>query len=455
MLHAYVRICATAIACGIALGASTASSETLRQVVTVKRPDLPRRAADAAVAGLAKRAYLEALIGEKMSQTLIDARGDEIRAAFEPVDSVLGGFTVISQQDQPDGTTRVTCEADVDIGQVLVKLVASKVISFSEDAPRILLVPSGAGSDIAVKALRARLGNGLGQAGFTLLAAEATPTASVAKWRSSPEGTAWMQRTVAETRADLVGLIGIVSSAVPSAVGGRVLDVEIQYTVVRPGDNAIVAEQAFSARGSGATALLAEQAVLDDLGPRISADLSGKLASAVFDGGQVIDGSGALSDVITVNIFFRPSSRATSELKGYLEQQGLAVDLGNSSIATIEAEVRNRVGDPGFDSKKVGPADRLIVTGQTTVGRLFDLLNGASLGSEKLKVSVIEYGDNYLGVEILAPTAPPRVPPVSTKPPTSSPSATTPRPLERGDRAASTRPPMVYKKKVASHNKDK
>ena len=77
------------------------------------------------------------------------------------------------------------------------------------------------------------------------------------------------------------------------------------------------------------------------------------------------------------------------------------------------------------------------------MGKLFDTLNAASLGPEKLKVSVIEYGDNYLGVEVLAPAAPRRAPPASGRPkdPVVAPAV-------GGARPAASRPPMVFKKKL-------
>ena len=413
------------------------------------------------VDGLAKKALLEAVIAKKLSPVLVEQRADDVRAAFEPIDELLGGFSVVTREDLDGSRVRVTCEADVDLATALLRMVSSKVLSFEQSPPRILLLPTAGTSAATMRAIRTRLGSTLEAAGFVLLAAEATAAATVLKVKVTPTEVAAMTRQVAETRADLIALVDLTVSPAPSPVGGFVLDGTLQYTVVRPRDNAIVAEHVFNARGSGATQMLAEQALLAEIAPQMGRDLAGRLAEAIFADGDVIDGIGALDGSVTVNVFFRPSAAATSALVDLLRSAGTTVSMGSSALAGLEAEVRNRVGDAGFATKKLTPADRLIVSGRTSVEQLYDLFARGRFGSGRdLRVSVIEYGDNYLGVEILAPAEAPRAAPTarpsrpdagtSAQKPSATGANTPASPGRSAVTQTGSKAPLVFRRKLTS-----
>ncbi len=431
---------------GVCVAAPNAAArpQVARQSVVVARPaDMPRRAADLAADALARKALIESIINERMSPTLLEWRGAEIRNALEPLDALISHFSVVTRESLDGERERLLVDADVDLGAVLLRLVTAKVLTILPEAPRILLVPGPGTSLEMVKAIRSRLRTTLAAAGLELPAVEEVATRFVAPPATSALGVAAVVRQLAETRADLIAIITVNTQQAPSTVGGVVLDATVHFSVVRPNDNAIVGEQAFSTRGAGATRLLAEQAMLDDVSPAVARALGGQICSAVFAGANLIEPSAVLHRAFTVNVFYRPSGAATTALVGYLVGRNLRVHLGSSALADGTGEFHNRVGDARFGATRPAPADRLVVEGDATVEDLYNLLSNARFGSgNAFSVSVIEYADNYVGVEILDERTPPRVPKVVSPPPAAA---------VRAALLASTdgpRPPLQLHKKI-------
>ena len=399
----------------LAASPTLAFAATYRQVVVVDKPaGAPGRAADIAVDGMAQRQLAERFIAERISPVLLDLRGDTVRALLEPAATLLGKFTVISRQEMDATHVRVTCEADVDMAAVILRLVNGKVLTFGDAPPRVLFLAADGTSPAMVQSLRARITGTLGSAGITVLAGEATATGSLhVESRPTPDQIAILTRTTMETRADLIATISYSSSSISSDVGGFIIDATVQYTLVRPRDNAIVAEQVFTSRGSGASADLAQRTVMDEMGPEIARGMAGRIGEAIFADGTVVDPDARLANSVTVNVFARPNSAATNALMTVLRERQLSVSLGDSNLVSVQA-ISNRVGDASTLNRP--PVDRIIVSGKITVTQLFDLFTTMHFGDKNsLQASVADYGDNYLGIEILDKDQP-TIPPVKVRP---------------------------------------
>jgi hypothetical protein len=363
----------------IALGlivASQAGAQVTRQTIIVDRPpNMPRVAAEIAEDADAKKLFIEATILDRFSPKLLRLRGNEIRAALTPSEDLIPDFKVLSREDQ-DGRVKVVAEGDPDLGSVLLRLVNAKVLSFGAEPPRILVASAPGTSAGVAEGLRGRLGSTLGAAGFQLVA-------------GAPRG---------RVGNDLVATIRLTSEPAPSPAGGVILDGALQFTVVRPRDNAVLAEQVLKSRASGASRLLAEQAMLDELAPAMARSLGAQLASAVFASTEIVDPTATLSRKLRLDVYFRPSPVATSSLVNMLRQHQLDVSLSKD---TTQAPVKNRVGDAAFAAKQLHPTERLVVDGAESVSDVYRILSTSQFGRGPYSASVIEYGDDYIGLEIV------------------------------------------------------
>jgi hypothetical protein len=399
-------------------------AQVTRKTVTVNWPvELPRRAAEIAIDAQAQRALIETVVDEKLSRELLMYRSTEIQSALQPLEAYATQFAVISRT--PNGTRmNVLCEAEVDLGAILFALVRANVLTFGQDPPRVLLVPGPNTKLEGVKSIRARLRETLGGAGFQLLAIE--DVASGFKPASPTQGDG-INRQVAGARADVIAVVALKGAQVPSPVGGAVLDASLQFTVLRPQDNKILAEQAFSARGSGATLLAAEEAVYEELGPAMARALGAQLAAAVFAGTEVRDPT-ALAHATNIDVYSRPSPAATAALLAFLKQRDVRVSLASGGGLSSSA---NRT-----------PVDRLVAEGSPGIADIYGWLTGAKFGpAEGFSAVVVAYGDGFVGVEILSAGATPKASEVSAPPQKPAEEAAPPT-------FGGPRPPLLLHRKI-------
>jgi hypothetical protein len=453
MRRACALLLPTFMTAAAGFASSAAEAQPIRKSVVVSRPaDMPRRAADIAADGVARKVLVETVISERMSPALLQLRGDEIRNALEPLDALLGGFSVVNRESLDGNREKLLVEADVDIGAVLLRLVTAKVLTISPEPPSILLVPGPNTSIETVKNLRSRLRATLVDAGLELPAVEQMAPRFAAAPTTSSQGVAAMTRQLTDARVDLLAVVSMRSQQAPSSVGGVVLDSTLAFTVVRPRNNMILAEKTLTTRGAGATRLLAEQAVLDDLGPAMARELGGQLCTAVFAGANLIEPAATLRRPVSVDVFNGRSS-LTSALVDFLVDNKLQVKL-DSARPSGATEIRNLTRATKSTASRPVPTDRLAVSGDATVESLYRLFGGARFGpGGALSASVIEYGDDYIGVEVTdgrtAPAAPktPKTPKLTPPPPPSSPSASAT--VAAAADVAGPRPPLQLHKRIS------
>jgi hypothetical protein len=395
----WVRVAAVALTAAVATP-GVARGDVFRRTVEVDLPaNVAPRLARLDAEAAAKKALAAAYVEDRLSRTLIEARGEQVRQALEPLADLVTDFKVLANDDIGSNRARISCEGDIDSAGIVLRLVTARVLTFGQTPPRVLLTPApGTRADV-VQALRARLTDTLGAAGIRLVAAEVSSAAAPVRGRTDVSQAV---DAAVETRADFVALVSYAAAAAPSPVGGAVLDATIQYTVTRVHDSGIVAEQTFSGRGSGASADLATRMILDTLGPKVARGLAGRLAEGIFGGGSVIDPALPARSLM-VNVYARPDAAATNALVELLRDAGHTVVLGTA-----------RVGAGGTATQT--PADQLIIESPVTIEELYDTFATAKFGNGKmLRASVFEYGADYIGLEIVDRT-PPKNPPVTQRP---------------------------------------
>jgi hypothetical protein len=427
------RLAGRALIIAAALSGSTASAEVFRGTVIVEKPVAAGSslAATRMIEARARRTLVETYIRERLSGVFLGRRSQEVRDALEPLDALLGPLTVASRSDVDEGQVRVICYADIDAAAVVLRLVQSNILSFGSVSPRLLLLPAGRTRPESLRGLRVRLSEGVRSVGVTLLADEALSIAGASgNGRGGTDDRVSMMKAALDSGAHYVALTTVTATRAPS-VAGAVLDATIQYTLLRPYDSAIVAEQTFNGRGSGPSEEAALQVVLTELAPAMAKGLSGRLAESIFRSGRAIDPELPVQDV-HINVMRRPNASATSALMGLLRERAFPVALASGRVATGERAI----------------ADRLTIHGKATVEDVFDLLANTRFGKDDaLQTMILEHGADSLSVELVdvhsfttpvrrpaaeAPAARP-VPVSNLRPvPTAAPVAIrrSPRPLE-------------------------
>jgi hypothetical protein len=380
--------------------AASASADTFRQAVVVDRPEgLSRRNAELAIEGSARIALTQAFVSTRLSPDLLTLRGEETRIALEPVADLVRGFRIVTSQQVNETQVRVICEAEVDTALLALRLVTGGVLTFGREAPpRVLLVPApGTRIDVA-NALRVRLASTLGDAGIVLTTASIASSGGRGGAALASFGGDALMAQAAAARADFVGILNIATETVPSPVGGTVLDGAIQYTLLRPRDVAIVGEEAFRGRSSGASALLATNRLLDDLSPDVARSLGGQIVEAIFADGHVLSPDARPGRQFHVQVFHRASPEATPQLMALLRERGFDVSLGTSFAPPVSMQI----SDADFHRANPTPLDHFIVEGPDSIETLYDVLSAATFGSPQLRVTVFQYAHDYAGISIHA-----------------------------------------------------
>ena len=400
-LHLMAIVPALSMVLGI--GAGPASAEKFRSTVIVAKPAATgsTMAANRTIDAAAQRALAEAFITERLSPVFLARRGDQVRVALEPLQTLLGPVNVVSRTPVEGDQVSVICEADVDAAGIVLRLVENGMLSYGQDRPRLLLLPSGTRRDDAVKsndssetlrALRVRVSDAVRSTGITLLSDETVP-ADARNTAGSTDERARMMKFAVDTNAHFIALTTVSSTRAPSPAG-VVLDVVVQYTLLRPSNAAIIGEDIFTGRGSGSSAEMALGRVLNEVAPAFAKSLAGALALDVFQHNRVVDPE-------------LPVEGCHDQRDGAAER-GRDVDVARPAPG---ARLRDVAGKGRVAHGAGVPADRLVVRGKVTVDELFHVLAKARFGEKNaLRASIFEHGAEHLGIEILDSTAKPKLP---------------------------------------------
>ncbi len=393
----------------VLLSPASAHAEMFRSTFVVAKPTqfAGTVAVNRAVDAIARQQLIEQFIRERLSAVLVRRREEQVRIALEPLADLIKGFNIVRRSDVPGDMQQVVCEADIDTTDVLLRLVNGNVLSFGEYSPRLLLWP-GPGSAAALQALRGRISEQVRATGVTLLATEAVaPVESGAPavgrgGRPNSDATAGRDAILAaatDAGANFVALINIGATPTPIPGVGLALDVNIQYTLMRPSNAAILGERTISARGGGANTETALQRVLADQASTIAKGLAGDVATAIFKNGRAIDPDLPPSRVM-INVAGRPNASATSAFLDLLRQRGFAASLGTGRAPSVEGTAIQ---------------DRIEVDGRgVTVEEVFDVLANTRFGQrEALLASVFAHGTDYLSVELVDVNARPAHQPIT------------------------------------------
>ena len=375
-----------------------AHAEVFRSTVIVERPVglASMLATNLRVDEASRQALIERYLRERLSAVLLQRREPEVRTALEPLGTLLNGFKVVTRAELP-GTNqvRVVCEADVDTADVVRRLVESRVISFGDRPPRMLLLPAPGTPPDLLRTLRARMSDTMRGAGITVLADETV--VSPVQARGGAYDRIGVSKAGVDSGAQFVA-ITTVSAAPPLASQGLVaLDVTIRYTLLRVYDAAVVAEGIFSQRGGGGSQEAAMQRAIEEMAPLVARGLAGRVAEAVFSNGHVVDLS-QQPGMVTINVKRRPNAAATTAFLSFLRERGFRAALG-----------------PGRQAPGEGvPAERVVIEGRASVEELYSLFAITRFGeAQALSASVFEHGSDSLGVEILDGSTAPEHQPVA------------------------------------------
>jgi hypothetical protein len=160
--------------------------------------------------------------------------------------------------------------------------------------------------------------------------------------------------------------------------------------------------------------------------------MAGRLSLAIFSNGRIIDPSAPpLSRPLLLNVLARPTPKASADLVSLLESHGLAVQLGDVRKPAPLPAPDTVVRHPEAVAAPSGPLDQFRITGNISAESLFDVLAEATFGPKQMfRASVVEYGHEYVGVEIVDRTARPRPPLQRPRPAPPSTPPSTPLPTQ-------------------------
>lgn len=397
-----MRIIYTLLA--ILLIVSSAPAETLRKRYTFELNPATRRASEARALASAKKMFLRDFLSTKFSPEIVNNLAEEIDIALDPADEYLmDELKVVSTKDEGDKLV-MTVEGDVNLPAMVSALVRNKVLSFGERPPKVMFLPSSKfESPGAVKSLRALVFDKLRQSGLQSVAFEGTTetlsTQIKGKVTANSQELRILQKLVTQYNADYLIYVDVDANNRPASVGGFICDANFTYTVLRPNNNVILGEDVVSARGSGNTAMLAFDRVLDQVSPVIVNQAVGQLYQAIYADSDVIYDTPQLRNTIAVTVYEAKSDQVKRIIEA-LQSAGASVTLGSGT----------------------GISSRLTVdTTLDTLG-LYNFFNEQTYtqGAARFKTPVVGYAENSIDIEITDASKPPSRP-KPAKPPAPKP----------------------------------
>jgi hypothetical protein len=268
------------------------------------------------------------------------------------------------------------------------------VLSFGDDPPKIMLMPSPRfTTDTPIEPVRALIYNDIKQAGlrpvdYTQI--KENVSVQITKGgQLAPSAIKLLARQATIYNADFLIYVDIDPQVKPYSQGGYIADTDLLYTIVRPNANEILGEGAISARGSGSAPKLAYNKAIDEIAPILSSDMLGNLYRSIYSQSNVITDTVQLKNQIELTIDEAKPEQVEAVLDK-IRSLGGNVDLlagsGSGMVSRFSVEI------PMEDQQ------------------LYETLNGMRLSAagREFKTPVVFFAENRVEIEAVPINAAPK-----------------------------------------------
>ncbi|HQR37807.1 MAG TPA: hypothetical protein PLF26_05340 [Blastocatellia bacterium] len=380
-----IALCALSI---LSLLIAPATAEVKRKRYTFDLNPKIRQASINKAKNQAKSAFLRDYLAGKFSPEIVDRYAEDIDIALTPPDRFLTRFEIIAEdEDSKPGQVVLTVEGEVDLAAMVSALVQGDVLSFGDDPPKIMMMPSPRfTSDVPVEPLRALVYNDIKQAGLRPVDYTMTKENVSIQVRKGgqlePNAVKVLARQAEVYNADFLIYVDIDPQVKPFSQGGYIADSDLTYTIVRPNANEILGEGAISARGSGSAPKLAYNKALDEIAPIFSADMMGNLYASIYSNSDVITDTVQLKNQIELTVDEAKPEQIQallSKLKGMGARVDLAAGSGSGLVSHFNIEI-------AMDDEQ-----------------LYEMLNSqrVTAAGKEFKTPVVFYAENRVEVEVV------------------------------------------------------
>jgi hypothetical protein len=336
-------LCAVAL---LAAVSAAAHAEVKRKRYTFDLNPKTRRASLLKAQSQARQAFLREYLAEKFSPDIVNQYAEDIDIALDPPEEYLSKFEVVSEKTNADETqVTLTVEGEVDTAPMVAKLVEQKVLSFGDDPPKIMVMPSSRfESPTAAKAIRALIYDQVKQSGLRPVAFEQNKDVLSIQVRPggqlAPDARKILIRKAVEYGADYLIYIDTEANVQPFSQGGYIADANFTYTILRPNANAILGENIISARGNGANAMLAFDRALDEAAPELGTNMLGNLYESIYADSDVITATPQLKTQVDL-LVHEATPQQIQAVMDRLRTMGANIDLGvgDGLVKALKLEV--------------------------------------------------------------------------------------------------------------------
>lgn len=372
----------------LAVIAVTAQAEVKRKRYTFELNPRLRGSSLQKARNQAKLAFLRDYLGSKFSPEIVNRYAEDIDIALTPPDRFLTKFDIIAEdEDSRPGEVVLTVEGQIDLAAMVAALVQGEVLSFGDDAPKIMLMPSPRfTSDTPIEPVRALIYNDVKQAGlrpvdYTQI--KENVSIQITKGgQLAPNSIKILARQAAIYNADFLIYVDIDPQVKPFSQGGYIADPDLLYTIVRPNANEILGEGVISARGNGSSPKLAYNSAIDAIAPILSSDMVGHLYESIYSQSSVITDTVQLKNQIELTIDEAKPEQIQAimdKLRGMGANVDLAVGSGSGIVSRFNLEI-------AMDDMQ-----------------LYEMFNGLRLsaGGREFKTPVVYFAENKVEVEVV------------------------------------------------------
>lgn len=375
--------------------AVTAPAETKRKRYTFDLNPKTRQASIMRATTQAKLAFLHDFLGQMFSADIVQKYAEDIDIALTPPDRFLTEFNVISEDtDSKPGQVVLTVEGTVDLASMISALVQGDVLSFGDDPPKIMLMPSPRfTTDTPIEPVRALIYNDIKEAGLRSVdytQIKENVSVQITKGgQLAPNAVKILARQATIYNADFLIYVDIDPQVKPYSQGGYIADTDLLYTIVRPNANEILGEGSISARGSGSAPKLAYNAAIDEIAPILSSDMLGNLYRSIYSQSNVITDTVQLKNQIELTIDEAKPDQIQAvldRLKGYGANVDVLAGSGSGMVSRFSVEI------PMEDEQ------------------LYETLNGMRFqaAGKEFKTPVVFFAENRVEIEVVPTAAAPK-----------------------------------------------
>jgi hypothetical protein len=390
--RAFRTALAAVLLAGLAL---SASAETKRKRYTFDLNPKTRQASIMRAQTQAKSAFLRDFLNQMFSAEIVQRYAEDIDIALTPPDRFLTDFNVVAEDtESKPGQVVLTVEGTVDLASMVSALVQGDVLSFGDDPPKIMLMPSPRFTgDTPIEPVRALIYNDIKEAGlrpvdYTQI--KENVSVQITKGgQLAPNAVKILARQATIYNADFLIYVDIDPQVKPYSQGGYIADTDLLYTIVRPNANEILGEGAISARGSGSAPKLAYNKAIDEIAPILSSDMLGNLYRSIYSQSNVITDTVQLKNQIELTIDEAKPEQVQAvldRLKGFGANVDVLAGSGSGMVSRFSVEI------PMDDEQ------------------LYETLNGMrfTAAGREFKTPVVFYAENRVEIEVVPAAAAPK-----------------------------------------------